>query len=240
MLAIKISEIENEIREKRMITKKKTSLKKIRSPVWETFNEIFTADSLEAVPNFYQCTNCETIVYNPNIGGNTTRLIRHICYESKNGHDTNDHVGQERLMISAKDKEPLKSAAVKFIANDLRPYSAIEGEGLLDICVACMNFGQKFRKAGPADLKNALPSRNTVRAAVNERADEYREHVSKFLKKAIECGGIAATTDAWTDNYRHKSYLSVVCHLSIFENNEIKYHNFVLGTVEITETVKTG
>lgn len=101
---------------------------------------------------------------------------------------------------------------------------AIQGEGLLDLCYAVMKFGQKHRKATRKDLEEALPTRNTVKATTTSIASEKREAITKIIKKAIVAGGIAATTDTWTDNYHHTTYICVVAHICVYENNGITYH----------------
>lgn len=163
--------------------------------------------------------------------GNTNRLKRHSC-DSKQTEDG--------MIVSSVDKNSLKSAAVNFIAKDLRPYSAVQDEGLRDLCIASMRFGQKNIRAQPKDLVKALPTRNTVKDAISSKANAIQKSISVILRKAINSGGIAATTDTWTDDYRHISYICVVAHTALFENQEIVYRRFVLSTSEISEIVKTG
>lgn len=103
-----------------------------------------------------------------------------------------------------------------------------------------MEFGQRNRRAKRKDLIKALPSRNTVTSAVGKLAHESRSHISGLLKRAILSGGIGCTTDTWTDDYRHTTYISVVAHISLKEDKEIVYHRFVLATSEVAEMIKTG
>lgn len=103
-----------------------------------------------------------------------------------------------------------------------------------------MQFGQRNRRADRNDLIKALPSRNTVTAAVAVMANETRAHIAELLKRAIKSGGIGATTDTWTDDHRHTTYISVVAHIALKETDRIVYHRFVLSTSEITEMIKTG
>lgn len=139
-------------------------------------------------------------------------------------------------------KKKLKYAAASFVAKDLRPIWAPTCEGALDMCVASMQFGQTYPQASVNDFLNAMPCRNTVRSTVNEIAKNTREKISVLIRKAIETGGVSATTDTWTDDYRKATYIAVVAHLTIHnkENPEISRHRFVLSTSEITELVKSG
>lgn len=145
-----------------------------------------------------------------------------------------------KLVLAKVDREKLKMASVNFIVKDLRPYFAIQCEGLLDLCNACMEFGQKYRRASRDDLVQTLPTRNTVKDAVTREAGLVRKTIGDLLRRAIVSGGIAATTDTWTDDYQHTTYIAVVAHISVRENNDVTYHRFVLSTSEVTELVKTG
>lgn len=57
---------------------------------------------------------------------------------------------------------------------------------------------------------------------------------------ARDNGGIAATSDTWTDGFKHLTYICVVAHINIVEADGIKYHRIVLNTSEITELVKSS
>lgn len=67
----------------------------------------------------------------------------------------------------------------------------------------------------------AMPYRNTVKITVNKIARESREKISTLLKKAIKCGGVAASTDTWTDDYKKLTYIAVVVHLNIYEDEKL-------------------
>lgn len=87
-----------------------------------------------------------------------------------------------------------------------------------------------------------MPCRNTVKHKVAKIANESRQEISVLMKKALvsENGGLSVTTNCWTDDYRHASYMCIVVHIFIDENKKLSYHQFVLSTQEITEYVKTG
>lgn len=199
------------------------------STVWSTFEEIRECGTENKDTHFVRCTCCLGLVYKPT--SNTNPLRRHKC--PMNGIT-------KEIKILHEDKLRLKLGAAKFVSKDLRPYYSVECTGLLDLCTACMEFGQSHRRATRNDLERAMPSRNTVKSAVQQIAKAQREKISLFIKKAIETGGVAATTDTWCDDYRKSTYISVVAHLSVDDNQSIEYHRFVLSCSEITEIVKTG
>lgn len=133
----------------------------------------------------------------------------------------------------------LKIAAAKFVCRDLRPYHAIDCPGLFDLCAATMKFGQRYATATDEDLKKSMPTRNAVKATVSEVASTVREKIKTILQKSREYGGFGATTDNWTDNHLHNSYICVVVHTRIATELRIKKYNFVLHTNIITDLVKT-
>lgn len=223
LLDQKIAIVEKKISEDLLELKKRDS--GAWSEMWLTFNEIYENDC--RLP-FVICTLCKCVLYKPT--SNTNIMIRHKCDAQKS---------IKKVNILPIDVSRLKFAAAKFVAKDIRPIWAPTCEGLLDLCVTCMEFGQTYPKAIRSDLLRVMPSRNTVRNEVNEIAASNREKIGVLLRKALETGGISASTDCWQDNYRKISYLAVVAHLTI-DDNGISRYRFVLSTSEITEMRKTG
>lgn len=88
------------------------------------------------------------------------------------------------LLLNKKEKEKLKFAAAKYIADDMRPYHAIEGAGFRELCFELMQFGQRHATATKADLESVLPCRNTVREGVKAISDVSREFIKNELQKA--------------------------------------------------------
>lgn len=205
---------------------------KNRKNRWRHIHEIFDNVTETKVDYVFFCTLCDEIIYNPTTSGNTTPFIRHVCkVQSKDGVPA--------LLISKDQKDKLKSAAALFVAKDFRPYFAIECEGLLNLCTAVMEFGQRYPKATSVDLKNALPSRNTVRTAVCKIAGDVRQNIRRVMQMAKEQSGLAATTDCWTDDYKHHTYICITIHASVEEFNRIKQYKYVIYMKSIPEMVKT-
>lgn len=189
-------------------------------------------DGEALIPHYYHCTNCKKVIYCvPRQDGNINQLARHSCENVVNG--------QNRLAIKPGIREEIRNAASKFIVKDLRPFFAIEGDGLLQLCAASMRFGQTHHKATIKDLEKVLPSRNTVRKAVEEVAAKTKDEIKKHLQSAKEVGGFAVSTDGWTDKYKGRSYICLVAHLNIVSSNGIQRKRYMLHCDEMTEVVKT-
>lgn len=204
--------------------------KKRRSHVWKFIHEVYETTDDKTIEMFFCCINCLDIIYNPSTDGNTNVFRRHRCDSGK----TNT-----KILITNRDRVDLKMAAAKFVAKDLRPYYAIGLEGVQDLCCASMYFGQRYPKAKFDDLKEALPCANTVKNAVQDVASDARKTIREILNKSKGTGGFAVTTDTWTDNFKHKTYISVVVHVNTIHFNGIQYHRLNACTNEITEIVKT-
>lgn len=208
-----------------------------RSNIWTQFHEIQEAATKNKIEFYFFCIDCEQVVANCATDGNTNAFRRHICYNKEISQVAGD---SKSFLIKQRDKNDLKLAAVKLVTKDLRPYYAIEREGLIALCYASMIFGQHYPKANKSHLVEALPTRNTVRSAVCQTAEENRQKIRTLLKAAKSNGGIAATSDTWTDGFKHLTYICVVVHINVVEDDGIRYHRFILNVSEITELVKSA
>lgn len=206
-----------------------------RSKAWEIFDWIYSDETKEQIEHFFCCKKCKEVVHHAVTDGNTTKLLRHVCFDHEK-----DSAKLERVVIKESEREEMKLACAKFVAKDLHSARSVEGQGLFELAHACMRFGQKNCKATRNDLARLLPSRNTVTSKIADIANDCREKTSGLLRKALETGGIAATTDCWTDDYRHTNYICIVAHLCIESNGQLSYSRCVLNTSEVNEIVKTG
>lgn len=140
-----------------------------RSEIWGQFHEIRVKETEQKIDFYFFCIECDQIVLNVAKDGNTNKFRRHICYNKENDSLQNN-TASKSLVIKQSDKDRFKEAAVNLVCKDLRPYSAIECEGLIDLCHASMIFGQQYPKAKKGDLIASLPTRNTVKSAVGKAA----------------------------------------------------------------------
>lgn len=147
--------------------------------------------------------------------------------------------GQLKILVHPDIKQNFKISAVNFVAKDLRPYSAIEGSVLRELCVASMKFGKIYKKATEADLRDVLPIRNTVRADMTKSAKQIKNDIRKTLAGALKIGGFAITSDCWTDNYKRLTYICLVAHCNVITDKGIERHRYTLHVNQITELVKS-
>lgn len=130
------------------------------SAIWDTFHVIFDSTGNE-VDGFFFCLKCEGIVYSQYaIQGTTTQLLRHGCVTPQN-----------QFKIDALERDELTKAAAKFITLGLRPFKELECDGLHELIMAGVKLGKKYNSMTLVDLKQVLPSRNTVRRVVTIEAE---------------------------------------------------------------------
>lgn len=117
----------NGIVEKRI----KSGSNRVKSYVWERFRILFDISSKKLISNYVVCIRCDSLLNYNSASCTTTNLIRH----SKNCGKTPkitaylDRDDIKKINFKDVDVEAIREAAVKFIAKDLRPFRAIEGEG---------------------------------------------------------------------------------------------------------------
>lgn len=192
------------------------------------------------VTNFVKFSCCaKYFAYN---GETTTVLLRHMSTCRK------DQPSISKFLVSKKpitfkdfDIVRVRDAATKFVVKDRRPYYAIEGEGLNDLCKAILQLAQKYPTMADDDFAKIIPSRMTIARDVLKKSNDVRNIISNNLRNALEfAGGFACTSDIWIDSFKHKSYISMTAHLNLFEKDKIVPKIFILNMDSIDEDKKTA
>ena len=134
--------------------------------------------------------------------------------------------------LTAKSDSPefaskqLKDKLVSFVATDLRPCTAVEGEGFLSLCQTLVEYGAKY---GQFDVRKSMPCRTTTSRHVDPIVNVIKKQVKEELQKARF---IALTSDGWTDDFRKVSYITVTA--SYFDSN-MQLYSRILNTGEVEE-----
>ena len=116
---------------------------------------------------------------------------------------------QKSSMLPKSMQDKVNNAALDFIVQDLRPLRAIEGKGFQSLVDTCIEVGAKF---GRVSAKTILPTRNTIKRKLDDRASSIKNDVSQEVKKAMENNGlIGVTTDMWSD-LRMRFFLGITVH----------------------------
>lgn len=214
------------------------------SVVWEEFFQIYDVENNNDIANWYVCLACNEPIENIYGGGTTVKFHRHIkyCRGKIEGMKTIvDYFHKpKRIKVSEKHIENFKEATVRFVSEDLRPYSAIEGNGISELIVAAVRLGQVYPNMSKEDIMTVIPGRSIVKRAVENKAHTAKAVIAKKLQDAIAmCGGFGATADLWTDCYRQKSYLAITAHINIPCENRITHERLIVALKEVEDESKT-
>lgn len=187
--------------------------------------------------NFVKCMNCENFYqYN---GGTTSTLQRHICNPQLK-QPRIDHFVNQRKQISKADNLNVRNAVTNFVIRDLRPFNVMEGEGMINMLGTMVRLGSKYPWLKDHDIKQLIPCRKTIHGTVLDKAEQARVMIRDVMKKSLDFpGGFACTTDIWTDDYKHRSYLCITLHANLFEDGKVVRKRFIISLNELDAVQKT-
>ena len=151
-------------------------------------------------------------------------MLVHKC-----GSGTEEHLPTQHKIMKFADtnilppqtREHLTTELVKFCALDLRPYSAVSGDGFQSLCETLVSYGARY---GKFNVKKALPDHTTTARHVPEIVESTKAAVRQEL---AQCDYIALTTDGWTDDFRKTSYVTVTAH---YFDAELNLQSCILNT----------
>lgn len=223
---------------------KKKSGPSIKSNDWEKFHIVTLKETSEVLKNWVQCSNCSKFL--PYNRRTTTGLKQHKCPGLKNTTfmDTflsNEQTHMSKVRFSESDKKLIRDAAEKFIVLDIRPFFALEGEGLRYLLKAAIEIGKRYPTITKEDIDKLIPSRRTMGRHVHMKAYNSKDQIKIDFKKAIDTvGGFSCTTDLCTDRYKSISYLAISAKVNIFENDSIIQKEFIVHMDQVNAPKKTA
>lgn len=166
------------------------------------------------ISSFIACSKCSHVIkYNARNG--TSNALIHIQKHEKSENEStiDNYFVKQSVTISSTDKQCLIESAVKFVSKDLRPFAAVEGEGLQDFARSLWNMGSKYGCVTKEEISNVIPCRSTVSNQVRKIANTKKIQMSSILSKiCTDSPFVAVTCDVWQDNYRRISYLGATIH----------------------------
>jgi len=208
-----------------------------KSMVWKDFSEVICASSKE-YKNFVACNACNTLFSYKHGDTGTSTLKRHsVSCTKPSSSSAQTKIVQfcSKKQIKTNDKEKLLNACISVCTADLRPLCVFEGDGMREYSNCLIELGSKY---GSIKAEEVLPSRKMITNGIIKKGDSAITavimEITKLLAKSI-C--IAFTTDLWTDNYKKKSFFSLICH---YISDEYKLVERTLGCQEFTAEKKTA
>lgn len=134
---------------------------------------------------------------------------------------------KKKMKIHEKDQEELKESCVYFVANDMRPFHAVESVGMKRLLETVMNITKKYPMITRDDLNRILPCRKTVVNRTKEKAETIRQHITQlFLLAIANVGGFSCTTDMWTDNYKRGKYICLTAQDDFLRKRRFFFRKF--------------
>lgn len=222
--------------------------KRITSDVWDSFVMLVNRDTNNIINGWVQCVKCNR--YTPYNGSTTTRLKSHRCDKPQRNlmsfyvsspSSPSSALSKNRIQFSKYDKEMIREAAVKFVAKDIRPFYAIEGEGLIDLCTSMVMIGQNYPNIRKSDIVDLLPSRQTLQRFAITKATIAKTHIADDLHKALRTvGSFSSTVDTSTSRVQSITYLTITAKINIYENNCVTKKEFVLSANAMRNEQITG
>lgn len=211
---------------------------RISSIAWNQFHVILDANNNQTIDDYVVCIKCcDFVEYN---GSTTSNLINHKC--NTNRFKSINYQSEERArQFNPNHIQKIRDALVKFVTLDIRPFYAIEGEGLMDLLIVMAEFGNMYSSLTQAELRKLIPSRRTIKRDTEAVAEEMKNEIALRFREALDYpGGFSCTIDIWTENHTHISYLGITAHLSVIKNKKISRSQYVFHVDAINESHLTG
>lgn len=212
--------------------KKELFTSRITSSVWERFHVILDRTTNNVISGFVKCIECGHFVeYN---GSTTSNLKNHKCNRKK---IEQNHLTRIVRKFHQSDIEAVRNASVKFVVEDLRPFLAIEGEGMLDLLTTIAQIGSRYPQLSKEEINEIIPSRRIVKRHAEIKAKIMTETIVKLFRETLGFpGGFTCTVDICTEMHTHTSYLGMTSHLAVLQDNKIARHIIVFHCNIIKKT----
>lgn len=202
---------------------------KIKSKVWQSFFLIIDKTSDKLIKNYVRCQKCSKFcAYN---GETTSKLLKHKCRNlAQPTIQSFLSPPLKSAQFSKSEIDTIRDAAAEFVVKDIRPFYAVEGQGLRNLIKSINNVSRKHQNLSDADIEYLIPSRKVVRNHVDDKAIKAQEIIKKDLARAIDTtGGFCCMIDLYTDRLKSNSYLGMVANLNFIEGEEIHKRRYVIN-----------
>lgn len=185
---------------------------KKRAAIWADLNEIFRSETDEQIKGYVMCTKCRKVMrYNSKTLG-TNHLTNHLKSHDSGSHSMDEFV-KKRKNLGQADKEMILKSCINFVGTDLRPYSAINGNGLIVLLQTFMKLGSIYGTLEISQIKELLPSIQTISRQVENSGKELKMKIYTILRNTLMTKGcLPITIDIWQDKFKRISYLGMTAH----------------------------
>ncbi|CAM4836190.1 unnamed protein product [Rotaria magnacalcarata] len=185
-----------------------------------------------SMKNYIACIHCKTVYRYTNTLSTSESAI-HLTqstlsnyafkYKPRDGSDKNV-------------KSKCNDLIVRWISNNIRPFSIVDDEGLHELLQFFYELGV-CRKDADLRIKDFMSSRYTISRHVHSMAEQTRTRFREMLSEPLENEALTLSPDLWTDQFRQISYLGVTATLI---DSLYKCHTITLCCTEFTEKEKNA
>ena len=156
-----------------------------KSTVWQKVLYLNHIESKDCI-GYVICKACkQALIHNKSTSG-TTHLNNHLkrCkYNAKISPKVIAYFGKFDMSLSKVIKDTVLNSSVAFVVSNVRPLSAVEGDGLIQFANAMIKVGAT---QGIVDAKAILPSRFTIKRSIEKSASSSSEKLIEEVNKAIK------------------------------------------------------
>ena len=155
-----------------------------KSTVWKKFLYLNHIESKDFF-GYVICKTCKQALKHNKSTSGTTHLNDHLkrCkYNAKISLKVTVYFSMSDMSFSKVIKDTVINSSVAFVVSDVRPLSAVEGDGLIQ-------FAKVGATHGIVDAKAILPSRFTIKRSIEKSAlsssEKLIEEVNRLLKNRV-------------------------------------------------------
>lgn len=168
--AAKYPEIEEKLRSGEYTLREATGRKNTCRITWSQIRYIQDEQGNE-INNFFCCGKC-SFIFNLELRNSGRVLKRHVQSQCRgqpentiSNYFSAEYQEAKKRKIKPIDKVAVRGASVGFVIRDMRPISAINGEGLMQLMATMTSIGAKYGELSISALDSLklVPSRQTVR-----------------------------------------------------------------------------
>ena len=162
-------------------------------------------ESRNIVQQKLACVICQK-VYDYNRSKGTGNLLAH----KKRCSKRNEKIEGTNFSQAdvGKMKTEIADVVVKYVCQDLRPFSCVEDSGFLHLANALIQIGAQH---GNVSAETILSHPTTISKRLSEVAESKRNELKLCLEEKTK-QGIAVTVDIWTDDFKRRPYLGMSVH----------------------------
>ena len=140
-----------------------------KSTVWQKFLYLNHIESKDCIGYVIYKTCKQALKHNKSTSG-TTHLNDHLkCCKcnTKISPKVTAYFSKSHMSLSKVLKDTVLNSSVAFVVSDVRPLSAMEGDGLVQFANAMIKVGATH---GIVDAKTILPTRFTIERSIEKSA----------------------------------------------------------------------